>query len=174
MADVGEDPGCASFRDLLTGGTIGYRGQALEADEIESYMNRWCEAFATAPTPQSECPDFTPPPYDSFEPVPGVSVRVINKGLFEVTNTTDRAYFGKVFTWQTEANLVCGQGVLGHDSVIGQIAPGSTVQWFSGSTPDVPMTVEIWDSPCGEGCYREPLGAYLLPVSSIEPVPIRT
>jgi hypothetical protein len=129
-------------------------------------------SFAASPSAHAQCPDFTPPPYDSFEPVVGISIRVINKGLFEITNATKKSYYGKVFKWTTESNLVCGQGVLGHDSVLGRIAPGATLRWSAGSTTDVPVTVEIWDRPCGEGCYEGSIGAYLLPVSSIEPVPI--
>jgi len=137
-------------------------GASMVPSESPQDSPRHCLAF------------FTPAPYDSFRPVPGVAVRAINKGRFEITNGTSLTYYGGVTTWVTEDDLVCGRGVIGHDSLVGRIAPGATVDWSGGSTADVPLTVAIWDSPCGEGCYRTPVGAYVVPISSVEPVPLST
>src|SRR5262245_61429485 len=73
---------------------------------------------AMSPTPPAStrpgtspamCTDFfTPPPYAAFTPIPGVSVRAIDKGHFEITNATDRTYYFGVTSWITEDNLVCG------------------------------------------------------------------
>jgi len=120
---------------------------------------------------QPQCPDFTPPPYDELRPVPGIAVRVIDKAHFEITNATTWTYFGRVMSWVTEDDLVCGRGVIGHDSPVGRIGSGETIEWWDGSTADVPVTVEIWDHPCGEGCEGAPIGAYLVPMSPLEPVP---
>lgn len=120
------------------------------------------------------CPDFfTPPPYDAFRPVPGISVRAIDKGHIEITNASSRAYYFGVSHWVTEENLVCGRGVIDHSSRGGRIARGATVERLGGSTPEVPVTVAVWANPCGEGCNRPPIGNYVVPVSSVEPpVPI--
>jgi hypothetical protein len=117
---------------------------------------------------------FTPPPYDAFLPVPGVSVRAIDRAHFEITNATSRTYYFGGMHWATEDNLVCGRGVVGRDSVPGgRLGPGATVEGGGGSTPDSPMTGSIWADPCGEGCDRVPLGQYLVPVSMVEPpVPV--
>lgn len=94
---------------------------------------------------------------------------MIDKGHLEVTNRTGVTYFGRVMAWVTEDRLECGRGVLGQDSPIGRIGPGETVAWADGSTRERPVTVEIWDHPCGEGCEGTPIGVYLVPISSVEP-----
>jgi hypothetical protein len=128
---------------------------------------------ASSPTPDispAVCTDFfTPPPYDAFRPVPGISVRAIDKTHFEIANTTSRTYYIGVTSWDTEDNLVCGRGVIDHSNNGGRLRPGRTVQRGGGSTPEVPLTVSIWANPCGEGCYRKPIGQYVVPLSSIEP-----
>jgi hypothetical protein len=113
---------------------------------------------------------FTPPPYEAFLPVPGISVRAIDRAHFEITNATSRTYYFGGMHWATEDNLVCGRGVVGRDSVPGgRLRPGAIVERGGGSTPDSPLTVSIWADPCGEGCDRVPLGQYLVPVSMVEP-----
>jgi hypothetical protein len=116
------------------------------------------------------CTDFfTPPPYDAFSPVPGISVRTIDKGHFEITNATSRDYYFGATFWVTEDNLVCGRGVTDHSAPGGRVPRGSTVAGLGGSTLETPLTVSIWASPCGDGCYRDPIGKYVVPVSSVEP-----
>src|ERR1051326_8602769 len=81
---------------------------------------------------------YTPPPYDAMHPVAGVSLRVIDKGHFEVTNATDRDYYFKIVRWITE-DLVCGRGVTGEDGFASPIASGATVAVSGGSTADLPL-----------------------------------
>jgi len=130
---------------------------------------------ATLGTPAATCGDmFTAPPYDDLAPVPGLSVRSIDKAHFEIINTSDRQYYFAVFYWVTEDDLVCGRGVIARDSVAGPIGPGSTFVVDGGSTPQSPVTVSIWGDPCGDGCTRTPIGEYLIPISSVEPPPPET
>lgn len=116
------------------------------------------------------CDDLlTPPPYKSLPPVAGVSVRSIDKAHFEINNTTGQTYYFKSFSWQTDANLPCGPGVIAHESATGPVNAGSKVSVDGGSTPEIPVTVSVWPEPCGEGCDRPPSGQYLVPISTIEP-----
>ncbi len=112
---------------------------------------------------------FTAPPYGALVPVPGVSLRVIDKATFVITNLTSFTYFVGVTSWATEDDLVCGRGVIGRTDVDGRLGPGSTLQLRGGSSAEIPATVEIWSDPCGEGCSRPPVGEYLLPISTVEP-----
>ena len=105
------------------------------------------------------CTDFfTPPPYDTFSPVPGILVRAIDKGQFEITNATSRSYYFGVSEWITEDNLVCGRGVTEHRAPRVRLRPGVTVKAFGGSTPEIPVTVAIWVDSCGQGCNGVPIG----------------
>jgi hypothetical protein len=112
---------------------------------------------------------FTPPPYAAFEPVPGISVRATDKGHFKITNATSRTYYVGVFSWDTEDNLLCGRGVLAHDHPGGRVGAGKTIERLGGSPQEALTTVSIWAEPCGEGCYRDPIGQYVVPMSSVEP-----
>jgi hypothetical protein len=67
--------------------------------------------------------------------------------------------------------LVCGRGITEEEMERGPIAAGATVDVAAGSTPNVPVTVGIWDRPCGEACSAPPIGLIVVPVSSVEPVP---
>lgn len=125
---------------------------------------------------QLTCGDlFTAPPYDALTPVPGISVRVIDKAHFAVTNATARDYYFKVIAWTTEDNLVCGRGVIGHDGFGSPVPSGATIEAGGGSTVQVPVTVAIWDRPCGDGCNDPQIGEILVPISIIEPpAPVST
>lgn len=112
---------------------------------------------------------FTPPPYDAFRPVPGISVRAIDQVHFEITNATSRTFYFGVFQWTTEDNLVCGRGVIGRDVSGGLVPSGATVDGLGGSAPEVPATVAIWARPCGEGCNDVPIGEFVVPISAVEP-----
>jgi hypothetical protein len=101
--------------------------------------------------------------------VPGISIRVIDKAHFEVTNATDRDYYFKVIGWTSYENLVCGRGVIGHDGFGSPVSAGATVQAGGGSSSDIPVTVAIWDRPCGDGCDDSSIGQVLVPISTIEP-----
>jgi hypothetical protein len=67
--------------------------------------------------------------------------------------------------------LDCGRGIVEQEAVRGPIAAGETIEFGEGSTPDIPVTVGIWDRPCGEACYAPPIGLIVVPVSSVEPRP---
>ena len=120
-----------------------------------------------------QCPNQTWPPYGAPDPVPGISVTAKDKGHTEIINATSRTYYYQLSRWPTD-QLVCGLGQHEQGLQKGPIAAGRTVEIGEGSTPDVPVTIEIWDAPCGEGCDRPPIGAYVVPVSTIEPVPMST
>lgn len=126
------------------------------------------DSFPASP----QCPDHTWPPY-RVGPVAGISVRAINKGHTEITNPTNRTYYYRVSRWSA-AHLLCGHDLVEHEVERGPIAAGETIDYTGGSTPDAPLTVAIWDGPCGEACHRPPIGLYVVSVSSVEPVPIST
>jgi hypothetical protein len=127
---------------------------------------------ATFSAPQLTCGDLnTPPPYDALKSVPGISVHVIDTAHFELTNLTDRDLYFAVFHWTTDDNLVCGRGVTSYDGMGGPVPAGSTVEGLGGSTPEVPVTVAIWDKPCGEGCTDPPIGEFVVRISAVEPEP---
>ena len=120
-----------------------------------------------------QCPNQTWPPYGAPDPVSGISVTAKDKGHTQITNATSRTYYYQLSRWPTD-QLVCGMGR--HEEALqkGPIAAGRTVEIGEASTPEVPVTIEIWDAPCGEGCERPPIGAYVVPVSPTEPVPVST
>ena len=126
---------------------------------------------STSPSP--ECPNQTWPPYEAPNPIAGISIVVRDKGHFEITNATSATYYYEIGRWPT-AQLVCGLGRIEQGMQSGPVGAGKTVQIGEGSTADVPITVKIWDAPCGDGCDRPPIGSYLVPVSTIEPVPVST
>jgi hypothetical protein len=112
---------------------------------------------------------FTPPPYDAFAPVPGVTVRAIDKAHFQITNGTSHTYYVGLTQWVNEDNLVCGRGVVDQSHSGGRLRPRETFDGIGGSASDAPLTVSVWDQPCGDGCTRTPLGQYVVPASSVEP-----
>ena len=126
-----------------------------------------------SPGAAGKCPGQTWPPYGASDSVAGISVGAIARGHTRITNASHQTYYYRASHWPT-AQLVCGRGRYEQGGQTGPIAAGKNVDIGEGSTPDVPMSVEIWDRPCGEGCDRQPIGAYVVPVSSVEPVPIRT
>lgn len=119
---------------------------------------------------QGQCPDWTLPPDVGPSPVPGITVRAVDKGHLEIANETSQTYYYRVSAWSTDL-LVCGLGVTESEYVRGPIKAGETIEVGEGSTKKVPVTVGIWDQPCGEACSSPPIGWIFLPVSSIEPVP---
>ena len=119
------------------------------------------------------CPNQTWPPYDAPDPVAGISITAVDKGHTRIANSTGETYYYEVSHWPT-GRLVCGLGLYEQRGQTGPIKAGKTVDIGEASAPDVPMTIKIWDAPCGEGCDRPPIGAYVVPVSTIEPTPLST
>lgn len=119
---------------------------------------------------QGQCPNWTLPPDVGPSPVPGITVRAVDRGHFEITNATGRTYYYRVSTWFTDL-LDCGLGVTESETVRGPIKAGETIEVGEGSTKKVSVTVGIWDQPCGEACSSPPIGWIFVPVSSIEPAP---
>lgn len=117
-----------------------------------------------------QCPNWTVPPDVGSGPVPGITVRAIDRGRFEITNATGRTYYYRVSAWFTDL-LDCGLGVTESEYVRGPIKAGETIEVGEGSTKLVSVTVGIWDHPCGEPCTSTPIGWIFIPVSPIEPVP---
>lgn len=126
-----------------------------------------------SPSPRGSVPQctefFTPPPYDSFTPIPGITVRAVDKAHFEITNSTLGTYYVGVAQWVTEDDLICGRGVIAHSSPGGQLPRNGTFQGTGGSEPEAPLVVSIWDDPCGDECTRPPVGKYVVPVSPVDP-----
>lgn len=90
----------------------------------------------------------------------------------QIINSTSQTYYYRISRWPTE-QLVCGFGRHEQDLQDGPIAATETVEFSESSTPDTPVTVAIWDEPCGEGgCDGPPMGLYVVPISTVEPSPI--
>ena len=112
-----------------------------------------------------QCP-YTLPPSRGPIPVPGISIRSANRAQIEIANATGRTYYFRVAAWVV-LELDCGRGLVNYEVALGPIAAGEKA--LVGVTEDVPITVEVWDRPCGEGCVRPPLGIVVVPMSSLEP-----
>ena len=125
---------------------------------------------ATPTAPPLTCSEpFVFPAFDAFVPVPGVSVRAIDRAHVEITNATTHTYYVGASFWVTEDNLVCGRGVIEQATSWGRLRPGRTIERGGGSSSEIPLTISIWEVPCSDGCTRDPIGQYLVPVSSVEP-----
>jgi hypothetical protein len=125
-------------------------------------------ASATAPaspSPSGQCPNRMPPD-GGLVPVPGVTIRSINRAQIEIENAANRVYYFRVAAWVAE-NLVCGRGLVANEFSLGPVAAWKTA--LVGVMQGVPITVEVWDRPCGEGCVRPPVGTTVVPMSSLEP-----
>ena len=119
---------------------------------------------------QGQCANWTLPPDVGPSLVPGITVRAVDKGHFEITNATSRTYYYRVSAWFTDL-LDCGLGVTESEYMRGPIKAGETIEVGEGSTKLVSVTVGIWDHPCGEACSSPPIGWIFVPMSSVEPVP---
>lgn len=154
--------------------------QASQSEPRMTTPGSTASASEVVPAPPSEspsvsgqCPDQSWPPYGGPSPVSGISARAIDKGNLEITNATSRTYYYRVSSW-VAWQLVCGRGIVEEEAVRGPIGAGETIKIGDGSTPDVPVTVGIWDQPCGEACTGPPIGLIVVPVSSVEPMPQNT
>lgn len=126
------------------------------------------QASAAAPLSPSlrwQCP-YTLPPDRGPIPVAGISIRSTDRAHVEIANATGRPYYYRVRAWFVE-ELDCGLGLTSRDEAGGPVAAGETVVlWVS---QNAPITIEVWDRPCGEGCVRQPVGITVVPMSSLEP-----
>ena len=112
------------------------------------------------------CADWTLPPSVATAPISGLSIRSIDRRNVEITNTTHRTYYLRVRAW-VPAPLVCGWSLIDHPAWDGPIAAGE--QLVLDVEEHAPITVEVWDRPCGEGCVRPPIAFVLVPMSSLDP-----
>jgi hypothetical protein len=112
-----------------------------------------------------QCP-YTLPPFTGLTPVTGISIRSVDRAHLEIANATDRTYYFKVYSWWVY-DLDCGRGLVSREGPNGPIAPGETMLvWVE---EHAPISVAVWDRPCGEGCRRAPVGQVLVPMSSLDP-----
>ena len=108
------------------------------------------------------------PPYAVPDHVPGISVQAVDSGHTEITNSSDRTYFYRVSRWPS-SQTSCSAAREEAEVERGPVGPGSNVVSAAGSSAAAPLTVAIWDQPCGEGCSSPPIGVMVVPVSSIKP-----
>jgi len=95
----------------------------------------------------------------------------MDRATIEITNHTADTIYYRVSGWQTDQVEACR--ALGEIEVVrGPLDPGATERvtvdpdWQESG---VPVTVAVWDGPCGEACSREPVGAVVVPLSPLEP-----
>jgi hypothetical protein len=121
--------------------------------------------------PPTFCAGRSWPPYQLVG-IPGITATARDRATIDITNRTDRTYYYRVAGWQPAQFETCR--ALGEEEVEeGPIAPGATVHVgivaFADRT-DVPITVAVWDTQCGEACQRgAPIGAMLVERSPLQP-----
>jgi hypothetical protein len=126
---------------------------------------------STLVAPPTFCAGRSWPPYQLVG-IPGITATARDRATIEITNRTDRIYYYRVAGWQPAQFETCR--ALGEEEVAeGPIAPGATVRVgivAFAERMDVPITVAVWDTQCGEGCQRAaPIGAMLVERSPLQP-----
>ena len=120
-------------------------------------------------TPPTFCPGRTWPPYP-LGGIPGITVVSTDRTTITITNRTSKTYYYRVSGWQTDQFEFCralGEVEFGR----GPIAPGATerVGVASDWQRAAPVTVGLWDKPCGEACVSEPVAALIVELSPVAP-----
>jgi len=119
----------------------------------------------------SPCPDSTWPPYE-VPPIAGITAVSTDRATVVITNRTNRLVFYRLAAWE-RAQLETCIGILEMEIQRGPIAGGQTITTTLGpyiDRPDLPVTIAIWDAPCGEGCDLPPVGGMVIDRSTREPV----
>jgi hypothetical protein len=133
-----------------------------------------CEIFVEDVATVGQCPGQTWPPYGGIGSAPSITIRAIDTQTTEIRNGQDRKLYFLVSRWPT-SRLVCGIGRTEQQGFYGFVAAGETITVDEGSTPETPMTISIWEAPCGEGgCNGLPVGVYEVPISPIVHRPVAT
>jgi hypothetical protein len=120
-------------------------------------------------SPSITCADATPPAL--VDSIDGITARAIDRDHVEIANDTDATLYYELAGWEM-AQLEDCVGILGQQIAYGPLAPRTSVTMTLGALadrPDVPITVGIWERPCGERCNRAPLARISLPRSPVEP-----
>lgn len=121
-------------------------------------------------TPSTFCPGRTWPPYP-LGGIPGIAAVSTDRATIEITNRTSRTFYYRVSGWQPDQFETCR--ALGEvEAQRGPIAPGATERVIvdpGWQQAGVPVTVALWDKPCGEACVREPVAAMVVELSPVEP-----
>ena len=126
-------------------------------------------AESHGPSASISCADAPPPAV--VESIEGIAVRAIDRDHVEITNDSDATLYYQIAGWQT-AQLEGCVAVLEQVVEYGPLAPRTSITTTLGALAarlDVPVTVGIWDQPCGEGCDRPPLARISLQRSPVEP-----
>jgi hypothetical protein len=117
------------------------------------------------------CPDSTWPPFDAPGPV-GITAVASDSRHVDITNhLASRVYF-RLSSWQVVQLETC-RGLVQNENVSGPLDPGQVFNadiTVAGDDPTRPLTVALWDRPCGEGCQRPPMAVLLVPPSLAQPI----
>ncbi len=126
-------------------------------------------AVAASPSP-TFCAGRSWPPYP-IGPIAGLTARSVDRATVEITNHTAKTIYYRVSGWQPDQFETCR--ALGEIEVQrGPLDPGATERVMidpGWQQSGVPVTVAVWDRPCGEACSREPVRAMDVPLSPLEP-----
>jgi hypothetical protein len=126
---------------------------------------------ATARAIDAPCPDATWPPFDAPRPA-GITAVATDRRHIEIANHSARRVYVRLSSWAM-AQLETCRGIVENENMTGPLDAGQTLDadvTVAGDDPARPLTVAIWDRPCGEGCHRPPDGALLVPPSLVQPI----
>jgi hypothetical protein len=126
---------------------------------------------AASPSPSPTfCAGRSWPPYP-IGPIAGLAARSVDRATIEITNHTTKTIYYRVSCWQPNQFETCR--ALGEIEVVrGPLDPGATERVMvdpGWQQSGVPVTLAVWERPCGEACSREPAGAMVVPLSPLEP-----
>lgn len=127
-------------------------------------------AVSPSPAVATPCPPSTWPP-DELAGAPGVTARSVDRTTVEISNGTARAYWYRVAGWEPLTVESC-RVWLEAEVERGPIEAGATMRVGLGALAerfDLPITIALWDEPCGEDCRRGPDAAMLVVRSPLEP-----
>jgi len=116
------------------------------------------------------CPGRTWPPYP-LGGIPGITAKSTDRATIMIENQSGRTYYYRVSGWQLDQFETCR--ALGEVEVQRGPIHAEATEWVKlqgdWEHMDVPITIAIWDEPCGEACQREPIAAMQVERSTFEP-----
>ena len=108
-----------------------------------------------------------------FKPSPahGITVAVVDRSHLTIRNPTDQAWWYRLSGWETLTLEDC-RGLAEVESERGPLPAGGHVDTTFGILDgrlDLPVTLGLWDTPCGEACNRAAIRGLDVTRSTTEP-----
>jgi hypothetical protein len=161
----------ALFRSLSQGGCelVSQPANPSPTPSAESSGSSPGVGSATGPAARV-CAGTGWPPFDP-RPVPGISVIATDRSHLTIRNATDRAWSYRLSGWESSTIEGCA-GLVEVETERGPLAAGGRVDTTFGVLTgrlDLPVTLGLWDAPCGEACDRSAIRGVDVTPSLIEP-----